>query len=99
MISRKGTRRSGAASGVAKILREEGSGPVVTAGTVCCGLERMFMGFLLTVLSGGRGSRAEPLFDPRVWVGVLGDVADDGDGIRAGGKDRSRLLELDAADR
>src|SRR5882724_1799045 len=32
MISRSGTRRSGAASGIAKILREEGSGPVVTLG-------------------------------------------------------------------
>src|SRR6478752_2518014 len=44
MISRKGTRRSGAASGEAKIFRDEGSGPVVTAGTVLSGLERMFMG-------------------------------------------------------
>src|SRR5204862_522678 len=34
MISRSGTRRSGAASGFAKILREEGSGPVVTFGGV-----------------------------------------------------------------
>jgi len=35
-----------------------------------------------------RGLRvlAEPLPHPRVGVGVLGDVADDGDGIRAGGK-------------
>src|SRR4051812_50057736 len=44
MISRNGTRRSGAASGEAKIFRDEGSGPVVTAGTVFSGLERMFMG-------------------------------------------------------
>src|SRR5271169_5912228 len=44
MISRSGTRSSGAASGFAKILREEGSGPVVTAGSVVSGLERMFMG-------------------------------------------------------
>src|SRR3954449_4695345 len=44
MISRSGTRRSGAASGEAKIFRDEGSGPVVTAGTVLSGLERMFMG-------------------------------------------------------
>src|SRR3954470_5256533 len=44
MISRKGTRKSGAASGDAKIFREDGSGPVVTAGTVLSGLERMFMG-------------------------------------------------------
>src|SRR3569832_1758069 len=44
MISRKGTRSSGAASGEAKIFREEGSGPVVTAGTVFSVLERMFMG-------------------------------------------------------
>src|SRR5262252_8443300 len=43
MTSRSGTFRSGAASGLAKILREEGSGPVVTAGTVASGLERMFM--------------------------------------------------------
>jgi hypothetical protein len=44
MISRSGTRRSGASSGTAKILRDEGSGPVVTAGSVVSGLERMFMG-------------------------------------------------------
>jgi hypothetical protein len=29
---------------VTKILRDEGSGPVVTAGSVVFGLERMFMG-------------------------------------------------------
>src|ERR1700761_8086084 len=46
MISRKGTLISGAALGFAKILREEGSGPVVTAGRVVSGLERMFMGIL-----------------------------------------------------
>src|SRR3954468_20953108 len=50
MISRKGTRRSGAASGEAKIFRDEGSGPVVTAGTVLSGLERMFMGSSLSSL-------------------------------------------------
>ena len=43
MISRKGTRTSGASSGVTKILRDDGSGPVVTAGSVVSGLERMFM--------------------------------------------------------
>ena len=43
MISRNGTRRSGAASGVAKIFRDEGRGPVVTAGRVVSGLERMFI--------------------------------------------------------
>src|ERR1700712_2599094 len=32
MISRSGTRTSGASSGVTKILREAGRGPVVTAG-------------------------------------------------------------------
>ena len=50
MISRKGTRRSGAASGDAKIFREEGSGPVVTAGSVVSGLERMFMGSSVLIL-------------------------------------------------
>src|ERR1700740_326253 len=55
MISRKGTRRSGAASGLAKILREEGSGPVVTAGKVVSGLERMFMrSSLITRCAHGR---------------------------------------------
>src|ERR1700740_3472249 len=44
MISRSGTFSSGAVRGLAKILREEGSGPVVTAGRVVSGLERMFMG-------------------------------------------------------
>src|SRR6202035_5967105 len=43
MISRSGTRTSGASSGVIKILRDAGSGPVVTAGSVVSGLERMFM--------------------------------------------------------
>src|SRR6185312_5439525 len=51
MISRSGTLRSGAALGPAKILREEGSGPVVTAGRVVSGLERMFMMFLLVTLT------------------------------------------------
>src|SRR5438874_1037168 len=41
MISRSGTRTSLAASGVTKILRDEGSGPVVTAGSVVSGLGRM----------------------------------------------------------
>src|SRR3954466_12916520 len=50
MISRRGTRISGAASGEAKIFRDEGSGPVVTAGTVLSGLERMFMGSSLSSL-------------------------------------------------
>jgi hypothetical protein len=43
MISRSGTRMSGAVSGVANIFRDEGSGPVVTAGSVVSGLERMFI--------------------------------------------------------
>jgi hypothetical protein len=43
MISRNGTRTSGASSGVTQIFREAGSGPVVTAGSVVSGLERMFM--------------------------------------------------------
>src|SRR3569623_3794409 len=64
MISRKGTRRSGAASGDAKIFREEGSGPVVTAGTVLSGLERMFMGILLNSLVSLR-ERQSLLSSPR----------------------------------
>ena len=40
--------------------------------------------------------RARP--DARIRIGVLGDVADDGDGIRAGGEDVGRVFELDAAD-
>src|SRR4051794_3205673 len=153
MISRSGTRRSGAASGEAKIFRDEGSGPVVTAGTVLSGVGRMFMGssfsslMLLRVRQlrlssprrrgsstprrcgssreaaaywiarssramttecvdglGGEASRgllgqAEPLPHPRIRVGVLGDVGNDGDGIRARGKDLRGVLELDAADR
>src|ERR1700756_3007678 len=43
MISRSGTFSSGAASGFEKIFFEAGSGPVVTAGMVLSGLERMFM--------------------------------------------------------
>src|SRR5579863_5677075 len=54
MISRSGTRRSLAASGVEKILREEGNGPVVTAATVVSGLGRMFMGLSLKTLLVGR---------------------------------------------
>src|SRR3954469_3801166 len=45
MISRNGTRISGASSGVTKILRDDGNGPVVTAGSVVSGLERMFMAY------------------------------------------------------
>src|SRR5579872_5057234 len=100
MISRKGTRKSLAASGVAKILREEGKGPVVTAGTVVSGLERMFIWSSLQIsFSGGPGALAKPLFDPFVGVGVLGDVGNDRDRIRAGCKNLVRLLEPDAADR
>src|SRR5260370_18734606 len=43
MISRSGTRTSGASSGVAKILRDEGSGPVVTAGFSSAVLTGLFM--------------------------------------------------------
>src|SRR5258705_2872801 len=52
MISRNGTRTSGASSGVTKILRDEGSGPVVTAGfssAVAMGL------FMVLLPSGDRG--------------------------------------------
>src|ERR1700722_20403052 len=98
MISRSGTRRSGAASGFAKILREEGSGPVVTAGRVVSGLERMFMVSSLVSRSGGFGALTKPLFDPCIGVGVLGDIGNDGDGIGAGGKNGGGLFEFDAAD-
>src|SRR5437868_2244431 len=152
MISRSGTRTSPAASGVTKILREAGSGPVVTAGSVASGLERMFIiypplnfylsmpslrangsrecapddrlreaihscpqgggmdcfvacaprndggGFSLLISSGLR-VHSEPRAYPCVGIGGLGDIADDGDGIRAGGKDLRRALKLDAADR
>src|ERR1700738_4441186 len=43
MISRKGTRTSGASSGVTKILRDEASGPVVTAGFSSAVLTFLFM--------------------------------------------------------
>src|SRR5581483_372015 len=140
MISRRGTRRSGAASGVAKILREEGSGPVVTAGNVVSGFWRMFMrsscyflgawrwlsslrgakrrsnpessrdsGLLRFARNDGvsglcRSSRrlrlhGQPRAHARVGVGVLGDVGNDGDGIRAGRENLGGVLELDAADR
>src|SRR5579872_3329868 len=49
MISRNGTRKSVAASGLTKILREEGNGPVVTAGRVVSGFWRMFMGSSLLI--------------------------------------------------
>src|SRR5437879_3667800 len=139
MISRSGTRTSLAASGMTKILRDDGSGPVVTAGMVVSGLERMFiiyppLNFYLSIPSlrakrsnpwlskmvkwiasslallamtvgrpvrSSRGLRvlAEPGAYPCVGVGVLGDVADDGDGIRAGSKNLGGLLKLNAADR
>src|SRR3982074_268300 len=43
MISRRGTRTSGASSGVTKILRDDGSGPVVTAGFSSAELMGLFM--------------------------------------------------------
>src|SRR3954452_2755765 len=43
MISRKGTRTSAASSGVTKILRDDGSGPVVTAGFSSAELTGLFM--------------------------------------------------------
>src|SRR5205823_3431880 len=42
---------------------------------------------------------SEPGAHPRVGIGVLGDVADHGDRIGAGGENLARLFELDAADR
>src|ERR1700686_3844265 len=101
MISRHGTRTSGASSDVTKIFREAGSGPVVTAGSVVSGLERMFMASSLWVAlnSSGFWLVFEPRAHPRVGLGVLGDVADHGDRIGAGGKNLARLFELDAADR
>src|SRR5262249_6107684 len=99
MISRKGTLRSGAALGFAKILREEGSGPVVTAGRGVSGLERMFMGILLLISSSGFGAFAKPLSDPCIGGGVLGDIGTNGNGIGAGGETLRSLLELEAADR
>src|SRR5690242_11073733 len=101
MISRSGTRRSGAASGAEKILRDEGRAPVVTAGRVVSGLGRMFMAFLRFETSRCGSMRIdekaedgascgfnhlfEPGFYPRIGVGVLRDVADHGDRVRAGG--------------
>src|SRR5882724_11902480 len=48
-----------------------------------------------------RGLRvlAKPLSYPRVGVGILGDVTDDGDRVGAGGENFCGLFELDAADR
>src|ERR1700681_1942412 len=43
MISRSGTCTSGASSGVTKILRDEGSGPVVTAGFSSAVVTGLFM--------------------------------------------------------
>src|SRR5258708_17088338 len=43
MISRKGTRTSAASSGVTKILRDEGRGPVVTAGFSSAVLTGLFI--------------------------------------------------------
>src|ERR1700682_6546943 len=43
MISRSGTRTSGASSGVMNILRDEASGPVVTAGFSSAVLMALFM--------------------------------------------------------
>src|SRR3954452_4802145 len=43
MISRRGTRTSGASSGVTKILRDDGSGPVVTAGFSSAVVTGLFM--------------------------------------------------------
>src|ERR1700716_2030748 len=43
MISRSGTRTSAASSGVTKILRDEGRGPVVTAGFSSADITGLFM--------------------------------------------------------
>src|SRR5882757_6291108 len=60
---------------------------------------RVGVGALLCLISRCLHVLAEPGAHPRVGIGVLGDVADDGDGIGAGGENRGRLFELDAADR
>src|SRR5690348_3822556 len=56
MISRSGTFTSGALAAVEKILREEGRGPVVTAGRVVSGLERMFMESSVNCCHSGRSA-------------------------------------------
>ena len=43
-------------------------------------------------------ARGKPVADAGIGIGVFGDVADDGDGIRAGSEDFGSLFELDAAD-
>ncbi len=62
MISRRATRSSSASSGVAKILRDEGSGLVVTAGTVASGLGRMFITYppLFCCHFGRSATRTDP---------------------------------------
>src|SRR3984893_4156323 len=75
MISRKGTRRSGAASGFAKILREDGSGPVVTAGSVLSGLERVFMGSSFVLLSFRTVRSADRSGISKLWSEIPGSLA------------------------
>src|SRR5207248_372714 len=74
MISRSGTRTSLAASGVTKILREAGSGPVVTAGSVLSGLERMFIWYppFLSCCHSGHGPRRGPIRNLDVWGEITG---------------------------
>src|SRR3981081_1420281 len=150
MISRSGTRTSGASSGVTKILRDDGSGPVVTAGFSSAVFTVLFMVYppvnsiyrsrhceptgrrkappddrlREAIHSSANGEmdcfvacasrndgcgglatpsrrlhvQSEPRAHPCIGIGVLGDVADHGDRVGAGGEDLLGLFELDAAD-
>jgi len=51
------------------------------------------------VISRGLRVLAEPGAHAGIGVGVLGDVADDGDRVGAGGENVGGLFKLDAADR
>src|ERR1700742_1644653 len=81
MISRRGTRTSGASSGVTKILREGDRGPVVTAGSVVSGLERMFISYppVIVVRHSGRSAGRGPIRN--LEVGLV--ARDSGFALRA----------------
>src|SRR6266550_4024179 len=69
MISRSGTRRSGASSGVTKILREAASGPVVTAGFSSAVLMVLFMmllpsGVVFLSVRISKPAKQQPEHDP-----------------------------------
>src|SRR5882672_11962684 len=74
--------------------------PMGEVKSAACGSMDCFAALAMTgLISRGLRVLLQPRAHPRVGLWVLRHVADDGDGIGAGGENLGGLFELDAADR